>query len=85
MFNTLHLMFEIQYNELWTAVDLIAERIRSLGFPAPGTYSELGRLTSIEEVSRRSRGDGHGQLSGQGSRSLHAHRAHRVPGRRQGR
>jgi starvation-inducible DNA-binding protein len=51
MFNTLHLMFEIQYNELWTAVDLIAERIRSLGFPAPGTYTELGRLSSIEEVS----------------------------------
>ncbi len=51
MFNTLHLMFETQYNELWTAVDTIAERIRSLGFPAPGTYSELARLTSIEEVS----------------------------------
>ena len=50
MFNTLHLMFETQYNELWTAVDSIAERIRSLGFPAPGTYSALARLTSIEEV-----------------------------------
>jgi starvation-inducible DNA-binding protein len=51
MFNTLHLMFETQYNELWTAVDAIAERIRSLGFPAPGTYSELSRLSSIEEVA----------------------------------
>jgi starvation-inducible DNA-binding protein len=51
MFNTLHLMFETQYNELWIAVDAIAERIRSLGFPAPGTYSELARLTSIEEVA----------------------------------
>ncbi len=51
MFNTLHLMFEVQYNELWLAVDTIAERIRSLGFPAPGTYSELARLTSIEEVA----------------------------------
>ena len=50
MFNTLHLMFETQYNELWTAVDTIAERIRSLGFPAPGTYGTLARLTSIEEV-----------------------------------
>jgi starvation-inducible DNA-binding protein len=50
MFNTLHLMFETQYNELWLAVDTIAERIRSLGFPAPGTYSEIARLTSIEEV-----------------------------------
>jgi len=50
MFNTLHLMFEEQYNELWTAVDTIAERIRSLGSHAPGTYSELAKLTSIEEV-----------------------------------
>lgn len=51
MFNTLHLMFEVQYNELWTAVDSVAERIRSLGFHAPGTYSELTKLTSIEEVA----------------------------------
>ena len=40
MFQTLHLMFETQYNELALAVDLVAERIRSLGFPARGTYSE---------------------------------------------
>jgi starvation-inducible DNA-binding protein len=50
MFNTLHLMFETQYNELWLAVDLIAERIRALGYPAPGTYSELAALSSIKEV-----------------------------------
>ena len=50
MFNTLHLMFETQYNELWTAVDLIAERIRALGYPAPGTYSEFAALSSIKEV-----------------------------------
>lgn len=49
MFNTLHLMFETQYNELALAVDLIAERIRSLGYPAPGTYSEYAKLTSIPE------------------------------------
>lgn len=49
MFQTLHLMFETQYNELALAVDLIAERIRALGFPAPGTYSEFGRLTAIPE------------------------------------
>ena len=49
MFQTLHLMFETQYNELWLAEDLVAERIRSLGFPAPGTYSAFSRLTSIEE------------------------------------
>jgi starvation-inducible DNA-binding protein len=50
MFNTLHLMFETQYNELWTAVDLIAERIRSLGEFAPGSYAQFGALTSISEA-----------------------------------
>lgn len=49
MFQTLHLMFETQYNELALAVDLIAERIRALGFPAPGTYAEFNRLSSIKE------------------------------------
>ena len=49
MFNTLHLMFEQQYNELWTAVDLIAERIRSLGVYAPGSYQQIGKLSSIKE------------------------------------
>ncbi len=49
MFNTLHLMFEAQYNELALAVDLIAERIRALGFPAPGTYAAYARLSSIKE------------------------------------
>ncbi len=51
MFQTLHLMFETQYNELALAVDLVAERIRALGFPAPGTYSEFARLSSIRETS----------------------------------
>jgi starvation-inducible DNA-binding protein len=49
MFNTLHLMFETQYSELALAVDLIAERIRALGFPAPGTYAAYARLSSIKE------------------------------------
>ena len=49
MFNTLHLMFETQYNELALAVDEIAERIRALGFPAPGTYKEFQKLTSMAE------------------------------------
>ncbi|CAG2136818.1 Dps family protein [Cupriavidus numazuensis] len=49
MFNTLHLMFETQYNELALAVDSIAERIRALGYPAPGTYKEYARLSSIQE------------------------------------
>ncbi|MBK6602493.1 MAG: DNA starvation/stationary phase protection protein [Betaproteobacteria bacterium] len=51
MFNTLHAMFMDQYNELWLSIDLIAERIRSLGFPAPGTYAEFSRLASIEETA----------------------------------
>jgi starvation-inducible DNA-binding protein len=50
MFNTLHLMFMQQYTEQWTALDLIAERIRALGFPAPGTYKEFAALASIAEI-----------------------------------
>lgn len=50
MFQTLHLMFETQYNELALAVDLIAERIRALGVRAPGTYAEFVELASIKEV-----------------------------------
>jgi len=50
MFQTLHLMFEQQYNELALAVDAVAERIRSLGLPAPGSYREFGELTSIREA-----------------------------------
>lgn len=49
MFQTLHLMFETQYNELALAVDLIAERIRALGHPAPGTYAEFVELSSLKE------------------------------------
>lgn len=51
MFNTLHQMFMTQYTEQWTALDTIAERIRSLGFPAPGTYDEFVKLASIKEVA----------------------------------
>ncbi|MGG6264553.1 Dps family protein [Leptolyngbya sp. AN03gr2] len=50
MFQTLHTMFETQYTELALAVDLIAERIRALGYPAPGTYSEYAKLSSIDET-----------------------------------
>ena len=49
MFSTLHLMFEQQYTELALAVDLVAERIRALGYPAPGSYKAYSRLTDIEE------------------------------------
>lgn len=50
MFQTLHLMFMTQYNEIWMAVDLIAERIRALGFPAPGSYAQFAALTSIKDA-----------------------------------
>lgn len=49
MFNTLHAMFMDQYTELWQALDSIAERIRSLGHFAPGTYAEFAKLSSIAE------------------------------------
>jgi starvation-inducible DNA-binding protein len=49
MFNTLHLMFETQYNELALAVDLIAERIRALGVVAPGSYAAFSKLSAIAE------------------------------------
>ncbi len=51
MFQTLHLMFETQYNELALAVDLIAERIRALGHTAPGSYSAYAQLSSIPETT----------------------------------
>ena len=50
MFNTLHVMFMQQYTEQWGALDLIAERIRALGHPAPGTYKEFVQLATIKEV-----------------------------------
>jgi len=49
MFNTLHLMFMTQYTELWNALDEIAERIRALGYPAPGSYKAFAKLSSIDD------------------------------------
>ncbi len=49
-FNSLHMMFMDQYTEQWNALDVIAERIRALGFPAPGTYKEFVKRASIQEV-----------------------------------
>ena len=48
---TLHLLFEEQYNDLWLATDLIAERISTLGFIAPGSYSEFAKLTYLREAN----------------------------------
>ena len=50
MFNSLHAMFMAQYTELWNAVDPIAERIRSLGEPAPGSYAQFARLSSLADA-----------------------------------
>ena len=50
MFNTLHTMFMTQYTELWNAVDPIAERIRSLGHAAPGSYGQFGKLASVPDA-----------------------------------
>ncbi|MDB5100859.1 MAG: putative Ferritin and Dps family,DNA protection during starvation protein [Cyanobacteria bacterium RYN_339] len=48
-FNSLHAMFETQYTELAAAVDLIAERIRALGFPAPGSFAQFAKLATVQE------------------------------------
>jgi len=50
MFNSLHAMFMTQYTELWNAVDPIAERIRSLGHPAPGSYAQFAKLSSLKDA-----------------------------------
>jgi starvation-inducible DNA-binding protein len=67
MFNTLHTMFMTQYTELWNAVDPIAERIRSLGHVAPGSYAEFGKLASVPDApSQAAQGAGHGARAGRG-------------------
>ena len=53
MFNSLHDMFMLQYTELWNAVDPIAERIRSLGHPAPGSYAQFAKLSSLPDAPAR--------------------------------
>ncbi len=50
MFNSLHAMFMTQYTELWNAVDPIAERIRALGHPAPGSYAQFSKLSSLPDA-----------------------------------
>ena len=56
-FNSLHLMFMGQYTEQWNALDIIAERIRALGHPAPGTFKEFVKLASIKEVEGAPKSD----------------------------
>lgn len=57
MFNSLHLMFETQYTEQWAALDETAERIRALGFNAPGTYAQFIRLSTIKDEQVHDTGD----------------------------
>jgi starvation-inducible DNA-binding protein len=79
MFNTLHLMFMDQYTELWNALDAIAERIRSLGFPRRARQGILQAHVHRGD-RRRARGPGHGPPAGVRPRGRGAHRARRVPG-----
>ena len=78
MFNTLHLMFEQQYNELSLAVDQVAERIRALGHPAPGSYASYTKLTAIPGRRRSATSRGNDcELVGR-ARNRRAHRARGV-------
>ena len=58
MFNSLHAMFMVQYTELWNAVDPIAERIRSLAEPAPGSYAQFARPSSLADAPESPTGPG---------------------------
>ena len=84
MFQTLHLMFMTQYNETWLAVDLVAERIRALGYPAPGSYKEFAALTSIKDSRRRAQRQRNDQATGGRAGDGGAHRARSVAHRREG-
>src|SRR5512144_2741869 len=53
MFNSLHAMFMGQYTELWNAVDPIAERIRALGHPAPGSYAQFEKLSAVPDAPEK--------------------------------
>jgi DNA-binding ferritin-like protein len=83
MFNTLHVMFMQQYTEQWTALDLIAERIRALGLPAPGTYKEFVKRASIKG-RRPAESQGDDCASGGGTGGGGAYRSQPLAGGRQG-
>ncbi len=78
-FNSLHLMFMAQYTEQWNALDIIAERIRALGHPAPGTYKEFVEAGLDQGGRRRAQGNGHDPPSGCSAGSNGAHGARAVP------
>ncbi len=70
MFQTLNLMLETQYNKLWLAVDRIAERIRALGYPAPGTYAEFAKLASTKKSAGMPKAEEMIQLLGEGQAAV---------------
>ena len=82
MFQTLHLMFETQYNELALAVDLVAERIRALGFPAPGTYKKFAELSAVKEDDGLPKAEDMIRAPRRGARDRGTHRARGIPGSR---
>ena len=82
MFNTLHAMFMAQYTELWNAVDPIAERIRSLGHAAPGSYAQFGALVDRRRAGHTAEGDGDGSNPRRWPRSGGAHRTREFSARR---
>jgi DNA-binding ferritin-like protein len=85
MFNTLHTMFMAQYTELWNAVDPIAERIRSLGHVAPGSYAEFGKLSRVPDApAKPPKALEMVRVLVEGPRGRGAHRAQPVPAGRQG-
>ena len=81
-FNSLHAMFEVQYNELWLAADEVAERIRTLDVAAPGSYSQFGKLTSIKEEAGVPDWKDMVAQAGRGPRDRRAHRSRNHQGRR---
>jgi len=81
MFQTLHVMFEEHYRELSTAIDVIAEQIRSLNIATPGTYAEFIPLCSIKDVSGVPNGWEDDPHSRRRTRNRRAHRALDLPAR----
>ncbi len=70
MFQTLHVLFMTQYTEMWNSIDLVAERIRSLGHYAPGTYAEYAKLASIKETAGQPKAEKMVQLLIDGQEAL---------------
>ncbi|HAQ33762.1 MAG: DNA starvation/stationary phase protection protein [Maricaulis sp.] len=57
-FHDLHMLFETQYNELWTATDDLAERVRALGVMAPKSYAEMDKFATVKSEAKEAKADG---------------------------